>query len=165
MRLFEIILIGQGESVIETLLPPLPLVSVPMGGQNILRGQLSDQSTIMLYPILFEDTPSDAFIRKIISHASGIIISSTIEEGERWLQQHEFWQHYLTDEPVQPVVWVVPLAEAAPSVSPSVLQIPGGLILGGKSRMFFVQGNGEDVQRRIWRTLLMELLPVSLSEE
>ncbi len=164
MRIVEIVLIGQEEAVIDSLLPPIPLTSVPVGGQNILRGQLSAQTALLLYPILFQDTPSDALISKITSHASGIIISSTIAEGEKWLQHHEFWQHYLMDEPIQPVVWVVPLDKEAPPIAPAVLQLNGGLVLGGKSRMFFVQGNAPEVQRRIWRTLFMELLPVSLEE-
>ena len=165
MRIVEIVLIGQEEQIIDSLLPPIPLSSVAVGGQNLLRGQLSEQTTLMLYPILFQETPSDALIKKIIPHTSAIIISSTIEQGEKWLQHHEFWQHYLTDEPVQPVIWVVPLPEGAKRVSSSMLGLNGGMLLGEKSRMFFVQGNAAAVQRRIWRTLFMELLPVTLSEE
>ncbi len=165
MQIFEFIVIGQDEKVIDSLLPDVPLTSIQVSGQTVLRGELSPTAVMMIYPILFNNTPSDAFIRKIVSHASGILISSAITEGEQWLQNHDFWQQYLTSEPVQPVLWIVPLSGELPSGARKIGELPGGLFLGQKSRMFFVQFNDEHVRKKIWRTLFMELMPVTLSEE
>ncbi len=165
MQLLEFVLIGQNEAVIQSLLPDLPLQNLQVSGHNVLRGAISDETAVILYPILFNDTPSDAFIGKITRHASGILISSSITEGEAWLEQHEFWRNYLTAEPVQPVIWVVPLAEPQQTIVEKVSQLSGGLLLGDKSRMFFVPGGETGIRHKIWRTLLMELLPVTISDE
>ncbi len=165
MQILEFIVIGQNEAVIDSLLPEMPLQNIQTGGQTALRGELSSDTSLILYPILFNETPSDAFIQKITPHASGILISSSIVEGEKWLTGHEFWREYLTSDPVQPVIWVVPLPPQNQTIAETVCQLSGGLLLGEKSRMFFIQQGDTAVRKKIWRTLFMELLPVTIGDE